>query len=53
MYKVLIDYGTDCHSFMDETFETIDAAVKAALSYACGSKFYIVQIINWEAAIAK
>lgn len=46
-YKILFDYGSEGLKFHEGEFDTIDEAVKKAISYY--TKFLIITIINWEA----
>ncbi len=50
-YRILIDYGAyeGMKFWDDEGFDSIDKAVKEAQTNTYGSKFYIVQVIDWEA----
>ena len=48
-YQILRNYYSAGYSFEDEKFETIDEAVKYALSQRYGAPFLIVEVIDWEA----
>ena len=51
-YRILIDYGAyEGMKFADDTeYETVDEAVKRAIQENSAFPFFIVQVINWEAA---
>lgn len=42
------DYGSEGWSFKDETYDSLDEAVKEAIQ--SGANFKIVQVIDWMAA---
>lgn len=44
-YRILLD-GT---GLQKEEYDTVDQAVKAAMLMSYGSKFWVVQIIDWQA----
>lgn len=46
-YKILYDYGTSGLSLDDKQFETIDAAIKAAVAERYGVSFRIISI-HWD-----
>lgn len=50
-YRVLIDYGTyeGMKFWSDKGYDTVDEAVKVAMTSAAGSEFYIVKVIKWIA----
>ena len=48
-YRILFNYHTEGFSFEDESYETVSAAVKAAMDKNYATPFLIVQIIEWEA----
>lgn len=49
-YKILWDYGVhEGMKFDDKEFETVDAAVKWALSLNYSVQFLIVNVIAWKA----
>lgn len=48
-YKILWDYHSEGYQFADEEFESIDAAVKEAVSRSYSAGFLIVRVIDWEA----
>lgn len=50
-YKILIDYRTEGYHFQDEEFDSVDAAVKHALSLGSSAPFLIVHIVDWEAQV--
>lgn len=50
MIRVLHDYGAyEGMKFYEGEFETVDAAVKAALASGYGTPFVIVDVIDWSA----
>jgi len=51
MYRIIVDYGAyEGMKFLDnEEYDTVDAAVKAAISDSQGSKWIIVTIVDWRA----
>lgn len=48
-YRVMFDFGIEGYSLQEGEYETVDAAVKAAMSLSYSTNFIIVQIIEWEA----
>lgn len=48
-YRILFNYGTEGHSFMDGEFDTVEEAVKKAIEFNSSSLFLVVRIIEWEA----
>lgn len=48
-YKILIDYGSEGFKFDDGEYQTVDEAVKKAITLIYSNPFYIVEIIDWEA----
>jgi len=49
-YKILWDYGGyEGFKFHDNEFDTIDEAVKEAVSQSYSARWIIVRVINWEA----
>jgi len=48
-YKILLDYGSEGHSFTKEEYETVNEAVKAAVADHSYTKFLIVVVIDWQA----
>lgn len=57
-YRILIDYHSEGMKWASSNdkestileFETVDEAVKAALShYSFGNPFLVVQMVDWEA----
>lgn len=48
-YKILRDYHSENFVFDDKEYDTVDEAVKAAVTQSYSSTFLIVRIINWEA----
>ena len=45
-YQILFDYRTEGFSFHDESYATVEQAVKAALALNNYTPFLIVQVIN-------
>jgi hypothetical protein len=53
-YRIMINYGSyEGFKLLEDEFETVDGAVKAAVGLSYGSPFIIVQIIDWEASITQ
>ena len=48
-YKVIYNYGLEGWSFGDEEWETVEEAVKKAISNYKGVPFLVVKIVDWEA----
>ena len=50
-YRIIIDYGgyEGMKFWDDKEYDTVDEAVHVAQENGYGSKFYIVNVINWEA----
>lgn len=46
-YKILFDYGSEGFKFEDGDFETVDIAVKYAVSLGYGVRFLIVEVV-WD-----
>lgn len=46
-YRVLFDYGSEGFQFDEKEFETIDIAVKYAVSTGNHVRFLIVQVV-WD-----
>lgn len=48
-YKIIYDYGSEGWSLEKEDWETVEQAVKKAISNNKGVPFLIVKIVDWEA----
>jgi hypothetical protein len=53
-YKVLINYGSEGWQFVGtdpdgDNFLELDEAVKVAQENSYGSKFLIIEVVDWEA----
>jgi 3-dehydroquinate dehydratase len=48
-YKILWDYNSENWVFHDGEFDSIDEAVKQALSQSYSAKFIIVSVHDWKA----
>jgi len=48
-YKILVDYHSDGYQFNDKEFESLEEAVKYAVSTILYNPFLIVQVIDWKA----
>ena len=48
-YRILIDYGSEGHSFHGEEYETLDEAVKEAIAFNSAHAFIIVHVVDWKA----
>lgn len=50
-YKILFDYGAyEGCKFQDEEFTSVRDAVKHAVELNYATKFYVVEVIDWEAS---
>ena len=48
-YKILYDYNTEGFKFDDKDYDSVDGALKAAIGNNYGTKFLIIEIIEWYA----
>lgn len=48
-YRILQYWSTDGFTLIDEEYETVNDAVVSALEKNYGSRFLIIQVIDWEA----
>ena len=48
-YKILWDYGGyEGMKFHDEDFDSVEEAVKTAISHAYSARWLVVKIIEWK-----
>jgi len=48
-YKILVNYLSEGYSLHDDTYNSIDQAVKEAIKKSNGCEFLIISVIDWRA----